>query len=228
MSITLGAASLDPARTAVREEHEEIGGRDARTIRLSGIVLGESTAVDVEAALDAILDAASTEDYTAALSIRSGRRLWVRRSGFKRERAQDALVGSFVLDLEAKSPFEEADAKSSLNWNITASGATLATSASGNVFSEPMITLVATGSIIDPTFGDGEHSLTYAGTVADGETLVLDAATGTVALEGADVTPYTTGLFPRVSPEGTTLTYTDNASSSHSASVTVAYRDRWW
>ena len=75
---------------------------------------------------------------------------------------------------------------------------------------------------------DGTRTLAYSGTVADGESLVLDSAAGTASLNGQDVTPYTSGVFPRVAPEGTTLTYVDDATSSHTASVTVAFRDRWW
>jgi hypothetical protein len=56
----------------------------------------------------------------------------------------------------------------------------------------------------------------------------MDGRSGVVTLEGADVTPYTSGEFPRIAPEGTTLTYEDDAASSHTAAVTVAFRDRWW
>jgi len=96
------------------------------------------------------------------------------------------------------------------------------------VYAKPVVTLIASGDLANPSISDGERTMGYAGIAADGETLVMDAETAKVTLEGEDVTPYTSGLFPRLSPGGTTLTYTDDGSSSHTASATVAYRSRWW
>lgn len=228
MAMTLGSFTFDDAHTKAHEEYEEVGGREQRAIEISGMVAGKATVADIEAELDAILDAASLEDYGAELSLRSGRRLNVRRLTFKRDVAADSLLGAFVLRLESKEPFEESTSVTSAPWSISASGAQKAVSSSGNVFAEPTITLVASGDVVSPSFSDGTRTMAYAGTVEDGSTLVFDAAAGTVKLDGEDVTPYTTGEFVRVEPEGTTLTYTDDASSSHTASVTVAYRDRWW
>jgi hypothetical protein len=227
MPITLGPITLEETNTSARERHDEVGGRDARTITIDGLISG-STVAQIEAGLDAILDAASAEDYTAALSLRDGRRLWVRRNKYTRELDRENLAGAFTLELEARDPFEESVDETAVNWNITASGQTQPVTPSGNVFAKPRITLVASGDIINPAFSDGTRAITYMGTVADGEELVFDAATGTATLEGADVTPYTTGLFPNLEPEGTTITYTDDASSTHTATVTIAFRDRWW
>ena len=119
-------------------------------------------------------------------------------------------------------------AETSTNWPVTASGATLNQTAAGNVYAEPKITLVATGAVVNPTFSDGTRTIAYSGTIADGESLIFAAAARTATLEGVDIIPYTSGVFPRISPEGTVLTYTDDASSSHTATVTVAFRDRWW
>lgn len=228
MAITLNGLAFDEAHTTVREEYAEVGGRDARIIRISGVIAGESSVVAIESALDAILDAASAEDYSADLSLREGRVLHVRRAKFQREIAASSLLGSFILELEAKSPFEEAATQSEEPWTIAASGATIALETDGNVFSLPRIELVASGALVNPAMSDGIRTLTYMGTVGDGETLVVDAASGTVTLEGVDVTPYTMGEFPRIASEGTTLTYTDDASSAHTASATVFYRARWW
>ena len=228
MAITLGSVTFDETRTTVREKQEEVGGRNERCVALSGVIVGASTAADLEAQLDAIIDEASVADFSVALSLRNGRRLWVRRRAFDRELQRDHLVGSFHLELLAKVPFEEATTQSSVNWTITASGATQSVSAAGNVFVKPVITVVADGALVNPAFSDGTRTITYAGSVAVASILEFDAVLGAVTLDGVDVTPYTSGLFPRISPEGTTLTYTDDAGSSHSATVTVAYRDRWW
>lgn len=228
MAITLGSVTFDEAHTTVQEKQEEVGGGNERVITISGMIVGKSSIAAIEAQLDAIVDAASVDDYGVEFSLRAGRRLFVQRGTFVREVSEEPLVGSFTLTLMAKDPIEESTALTTVNWSISASGATKGATANGNVFSESKITLVATGTIVNPSFGDGTRTLSYSGTVADGETLVFDGEARMATLEGVDVTPYTAGEFPRVSPEGTTLTYTDDTASSHTATVTVVFRDRWW
>ncbi len=228
MPITLGAITFDDNHTDVREQHDEVGGRDERSITISGLILNKSTVASIESELDAILNAASAEDYAAALSIRAGRRLWVRRKKFTRDLVRENLTGSYTLELEARDPYEESTSETTIDWDLTASGQTQAATAAGNVFSKPRIELIADGDVVNPQFGDGTRAIAYMGTVADGEELIFDAESRAVTLEGEDVTPYTIGLFPQIAPGGTTLTYTDDASSSHTASVTLSFRDRWW
>src|SRR5690606_1988193 len=115
MPITLGNVTFDEANTTVREKLEEVGGRNERRITISGLVLGDSTPASIEARLDAILDAASLEDYTGELSLRPGRRLLVRRDAFKRELRPEELVGAFTLELSAREPFEEASVETLIN-----------------------------------------------------------------------------------------------------------------
>lgn len=228
MSVTLGPITFDEAYTTISDELEEVGGRNERRIKVSGMIVSQNTVAAIESQIDAILDAASLEDYSGELSLRAGRRLWVRRNEFSREVKSESLVGAFTLELEAKDTFEESISLTTVNWTITASGQTQAASSSGTAYAKPKISLVATGTLINPTFSDGTRTLSFSGTVQDSETLVLDAGVSSATLEGADVTPYTTGLFPQISPEGTTLTYTDDAGSSHTAQATVTYRDRYW
>ncbi len=228
MSITLGSVTFDEANTTVREKLEEVGGRNERRVTISGIVLGDSAPAAIETRLDAILDAASLEDYTGVLSLRANRRLLVRREAFKRELRPEELVGAFTLELSAREPFEESIAETTVSWAIAASGATLSVTPSGTMDARPIISLTATGTLVNPAVGDGARTMGFSGTVPNGQVLVFDAPAGRVTLAGADVTPYTTGQFPRLLPEGTTLTYTDAAASSHTASATVRFRSRWW
>lgn len=226
MTITLGSLAFD-SRTAVREKYEEIGGRDARVVVLSGLIVGEATVEAVEVRLDAILAAASEEDYTA-LSVRPGRRLWVRRAQFSRGISREKRVGSFELKLESRDPFEESIAAASESWAVVASGDTRLFTPAGNAPSLPVVTLVASGSLVNPGIGDGARGIVYNGLVSDGQTLVFDSAQEKAALDGLDVTPYCSGSFPRLYPGGTTLAYTDDPGSSHTAAATVVFRDRWW
>lgn len=228
MAITLGSETLDETHTSVEERLEEVGGRDERRITVSGLIFGLSDRDSVEGALDAIIDAASAEDYSTALVLRTGRRLWVRRDRYERAIDGERIAGSFELRLLAKSPFEESVSESSAVWNVAASGAAQAVSPAGNAMTFPRFTLVASGTIVNPTISDGTRSITYSGTVGDGETLILDGSNRTATLEGTDVLPYTDGVFPSAAPEGTTFTYTDDVTSSHTCAITIAYRDRWW
>lgn len=228
MGITLGALALDPLHTHAQEKLEEVGGRDERSIEIRGLLVNVLDAADAEAQLDAIVNAASAEDYSAALSLRDGRRLWVRRAGFTREVSAQPLAASFTLQLAARKPFEESEAERTVEWPIHASGATLALRAEGNMDSPAVITLNASGAVVNPSFSDGERTFAYAGALADGQVLVLDGVSERAALDGVDVTPYTSGLFPLIAPSGTTLAYTDGPGGSHTAVVAVAFRDRWW
>ncbi|HNR29709.1 MAG TPA: hypothetical protein PKI11_02370 [Candidatus Hydrogenedentes bacterium] len=228
MAILLGEYVFDDARTAAAEKYEEIGGRDARKVRIAGAITGKSTLADLEAALDDVLAAASTDAANTPLVLRDGRRLLVRRTGFTREVGRKPLVGSFVIDLEAPLPFEEAVEETEVLWGIIASGASQPLVMAGNAPAPVRIDLVAVGAVIAPRFSDGVRAISYSGVVSDGETLLFDGPAGRVLLEGEDVTPYTEGVFPRVSPGGTLITYTDAPGSTHTADVAVSYRDRWW
>lgn len=228
MPIMLGSVSFDDLNTTVREKLDEVGGRNERRVTVSGLVLGENTPGAIENRLDAILDAASLEDYSGVLSLRTGRRLMVRRDAFKRELRPDELVGAFTLELSARDPFEESIAETSLSWTIAASGATLGATALGTMDARPIISLTAIGTLVNPVLSDGMRTMAFSGTVSSGQALVFDASAGRVTLASVDVTPYTTGEFPRIAPEGTTLVYTDHPTSSHTATASVRFRSRWW
>lgn len=228
MAITLGSLTFEDDCTTVRERYAETGGRDARIVEISGAVLGEHTADAIEDRLDAVLAAASDADYGTALSLRPGRRLWVRRASFTRETAADRLVGSFELRLDARDPFEESSEENTITWAISASGVTQPVPVTGNAEALPVITLTASGNVVRPQFSDGVRMLLYDGVVQDGSVLMLDSAAGMATLDGEDVTAYTQGAFVRLAPPSALLTYTDDEASSHAAAVTVAYRDRWW
>lgn len=228
MAVTLGAIAFDESHTDLSETLEEVGGRNERRITVKGLIVGEESVSDIHDRLDAILDAASTEDYSAALVIRTGRQLNVRRSGFRRDVRADALAGSYTLELAARDAYEEAIAGILDIWAVSTSGDTHVSAPGGNTVIPTKITLVATGSVVNPTIGDGVESMSYSGVVADGETLVFDGRSKLVTLEGADVIAYTAGVFPQLDPGGTTLTYTDDVTSSHTASLTVEYKARWW
>ena len=228
MAIKLNSYEFDDENSSVRDRMEEVGGKDERRFVLSGLIVGKSSIEEVESELDLILDESSKADYGAKLSLRDGREFSVERERFERKVGEGELVGAFELELRAGDPFEHATEETTDQWNVTGSGQTKEATAAGNVYSKPRLTLTASGSVVSPSISDGTRTIAYAGTVADGEVLVFDAGAGAVTLEGEDVLPYTTGEFPRILPEGTTLEYVDDESSSHTATIGIAFRDTWW
>lgn len=228
MSITLGNYTFDESRTTVVEKYEEVGGCDARVIQVKGIIDGLDSLPALEAALDLLLAASSTNGEQTALSLRPDRVLYVRRTSFVREVNRGAVVGSFTVHFEAADPYEVSTSERSTSWEISDSGQEVLLPTEGNVYSPVQITLEAGGTLIAPAFSDGTRRIEYLGTVRMGETLLLDGASGKVTLNGVDATPYTQGLLPRVSPGGTTLHYSDADDSSHVACARLNYRDRWW
>lgn len=228
MPISLDTITFNPATTSVEEKLEEVGGRDVRVITLRGL-LGNSESLEaLEERLDTMLSAASRSDYSSSLSLRAGRRYWVRRARFRRDVSRHSRAGAFELVLEARDPFEEATVETVVSWSVEESGTSLALNTVGNADTLLDIAMVAVGNVIRPAFDDGTYRLTYTGTVEDGQTLHIDGPARRVYLDGHDVTPYTLGAFPGVSPDGTTLAFDDDAASSHTAGVTLRYRDRWW
>lgn len=227
MAISVGGHVFDSASTVVQEAYEIVGGSQTRAIRIAGLVRGVGDLTALNETLDTIAKVAS-ESVPALVSIRAGRRLFARREKFSREVNARALVGSFVLDLRADDAWEESESLKESAWNITVSGATRNVTNDGNADALPMISLTAESVLHTPALGDGVRTLTYEGTVPNGATLVVDSPLRRVLLDGADVTPYTSGDFPVLEPGLTTLEYTDDPSSTHLASAVVSFRDRWW
>ncbi len=228
MAITLGGVTFDPRATHVREQLEEVGGRDERRIILSGVVSGLPTRAEIEARLDAIVQAASADDWSAALQLRPGRRLRVRRDAYTREVDASGRTGSFELKLGARDPFEESTDAVTVAWAIDGDGATCALDTDGNASARPVVTLTAVTDLVYPGLDDGARRIVYDGIVPAGSVLVFDAVEGRALLDDADVTPYAFGAFPLISPGGTTLVYRGDPSAPLEAAATIGYRHRWW
>lgn len=227
MAITLGVITFDASTTAGRERIEEIGGRDAREIVVSGLIDDEDSLDGVESRLDAIVQAASEENFSAELSLRTGRVLFVRRKAVVREVLREKCAGSFALTLEARDPFEWAAAETVLAWTIDADPEAIAVDTLGTAEALPVVRLALATPVVNPTVGDGTRSLTYEGAVAAGQILFFDSEAASAKLDGEDVTPYTAGEFPRIAPGGSTLTYTDGSAGSPVIAAEIRFRNRW-
>ena len=227
MTIQPDSHALDPRSTGVREQLEEIGGRRERRVTLSGVIEAYSDRAAVEAQLDAILAAASQEDFNCALSLRPGRRLWVRRDQFVREVAAWPVTGSYSLRLLARDPFEESIEEASTADGFSALPHGIAVDIGGNAPAPLRITLVAGSELAEPSFSDGERTIAYDGLVLEGHTMLIDGMEGRVWLEDEDITPYMQGLFPRPKPGAAAVTV-DALGDAPAGTMTVAWRNRWW
>lgn len=227
MPITLAGQTFDPEFTTASERYEEAGGRDARIVVIDGVIATQNTVAEIEEALDLVLALASAEGE-AALSLRPGRHLRVRRKKFTREVSAGRLTGAFTLTLEAPDPYEVADEDQEVEWVVANAGALQALVTNGSAPAGLLISIVPTGDLVNPTIGDGVRTFTYLGTVVAGATLIIDAVDHRCLLDDVDVTPYTAGEFPVLPPDGATLVYLDHLSSTHSATITISIRDRWW
>jgi len=227
MAILLDSLTLDPHSTGVREQLEEVGGRRERRVTLSGLVQGLAHREQVEAMLDNIAAAASQSDFGCALSLRPGRRLWVRRDQFVREVGEWPVTGSYTLRLLARDPVEESLEEESASDSFSALPHGVALNIGGNAPAPLRITLEAGSDLAEPSFSDGERTMVYDGLVLEGHTMIVDGAAGRVWLEGEDITPYMQGPFPRPEPGNATLTL-DALSDAPAGGLTIAWRNRWW
>lgn len=225
MTITLGTLSLDRCEDVrVREQMEEVGGRDARCIELVGIIQ-RATISEVEAALDALCAVASDSDYRTPLMLRTGRRLWVRRLRFTREVNHRARTGTFVLGLEAQNPFEESIQEYWATWTLDAQELPCRLESAGNAPAPFALLVNPVRDLVEPVFSDGVRSLRFNGVAAAGKSLLIDGIAGQITLNGADVAAWTSGDFPLASPGVTLL---NCVASQPEAFATVSWRDRWW
>ena len=181
MPITLNTYTFDPALTSAREDQQELAGQDGRMIRISGVLQGLADNAAIESALDAILAAAS-DDAPALLSLRAGRQLRVRREKFTREIQRDARIGRFELLLKAEDAFEQSASTYTWPWTLSVSGQTKAVTSAGSAPSPTLITLQATGTLINPTFSDGTRTITYTGVLGP-------SAPGTITIFDANAKP---------------------------------------
>lgn len=223
--ITLGDLEFDPATTAVVEKHEEAGGRDARKIRLTGLLENVADPEALAGALDDVIAAASAESGLLPLVLRAGRVIMVRRTAFTCEVTRPGAAARFVLDLEAPDPFEYAQVASGGSW-LVGPAKNVSLTSGGNVYSPLIITLSPDDTVDNPTFFDGVRTIVYPNDVHSDQTLTVDGVAQKVSVNGEDVTPHTIGVFPRVSRGMNTLTFTGD--NFFTATMTVSWRDRWW
>jgi phage-related protein len=91
-----------------------------------------------------------------------------------------------------------------------------------NVGNEPApLTIEIAGPVTNPSVVVGTYTLTYAGTINTGSTLIIDVEAMTVELDGVNAVPDYAGGFPWLSVGNT------NVTAASAGTTTFKYRGRW-
>ncbi len=228
MPITLNGHVFDPALTKAHEYITESAGGRSRTVKVSGVIADRDTVEELETALDAVYHSASRNAYDNELSLREGRRLWVRCIGAERRIGMDTRIGMFELILEALDLTEESVSLAQHSWTIEQHLATRLLATSGTAPALPVIALTAIEPLVAPRLSDGVRTLAYSGTIPAGNTLRIDANRARAFLNDEDITPYIEGDFPKIDPPTTSLVFDTDPQNMPVAQGIVEYRHRWW
>jgi hypothetical protein len=226
--IRIGDLTLSDGTVAVQERRDTDPDLPARTIRITGAVGDAETLAVLESRLDNIARAAAGNAGPVALSLRPGRSLSATLQRFDREVHRTAREAVFTALFTSSQAFEEADAETQLSWTIQAWGAALPLENGGTVACAAHIRFTASGGILLPAFDDGVRRLTYSGSMAAGQVLVIDGGARRVTHDGLDVTAQVSGEYPQAEPGATTLRFYDDFDSSHQGAAVVRWRARWW
>jgi len=114
----------------------------------------------------------------------------------------DMELGTFTLNLVCATPFGISTTLTSSSHAIAASPQTVTENPGGSVFVEPVITLTATGAspvIIVNNATSGEQ-LTWGGTLAIGEVLVINSELWLVTYQGNPSMANVSGRLPSLQP----------------------------
>lgn len=84
----------------------------------------------------------------------------------------------------------------------------------------PMVITIQ-GPVINPSVAVGASTLTYTGSLAPGDTLIIDTETITVKFNGVNALANYSGGFPKIAPGGTAVT------AAAAGTTTFTWRDRW-
>ena len=223
---TLGDYVLDQWRTAVVEKQRYDSGRWKRSIVIRGTAYTFESTTLLTAALDT-LAAVALAPEPVLLRLRPGRAVAVRLRGFEKACHDDAIAGTFTLELEGLSPWEESDAPATHTVSVTTDGVVCDIACSGSLPSPLSLTFTATGMVLLPAFSDGINTLAYAGVLQNGDILEVDSVSRKVFLNEDDVSSQATGDFLILSPQTTQIGFQADPEGAHAGTLTLTWRERW-
>jgi hypothetical protein len=226
---SIGSFTFPSRQTAVDIQLRFVEGRTRKVVRVDTILLGSGTLSEFLSEVAALEGEIEKFDHgEATLSVTDGRYYHGRRLSQQRTLDETARFAAFELRFLTEDRFERSTDLHQSGKTITASGDTLVINQTGNAESRPETILTATGDLVKPCISDGERSITYDDTLSAGSNIVLDSDFQTAVLDGTEnVLPKMSGSLVLLPPGNTTLTYTDDVTSTHSGSLLVKFRDTW-
>lgn len=225
----IGSYEFEPGQHAVKIMRQVVYARVRKVIRVDAVLAHHHTLAEARADVEALEGQLALLDRgDAALELVPGRYYDAARRDYSRHLNEDTFTTAVHLELLTADAFERGTVLQSANLTISDSGDGIPVSQAGNTVSRPRLTLSATGVLVGPSLSDGANRIRYEGTLAAGDVLVIDAEPQSAVLNGAaNALPAMTGDFPLLGPGATTITYEDEAASTHQAHLLVEYRDTW-
>jgi Siphovirus-type tail component, C-terminal domain len=226
---SIGDYTFDESATRIVSDLRMVEKRLRREISIVGMLEGFVSASALYSEMEALekeIEKFAVGEVT--LSLVSGRFLNGKILRHRKTVDEAQRVASFRLILLSEDRFERSIEFHQETLIITASGNDIEVENAGSADSLPTLTLTATGELVDPAISDGTNTLSWSGTLSAGDTLVLDCDAHRAIKNGSEnVLASMSGQWPTLPPGETTLTYSDDISSSHSASLVVGYYDFW-
>lgn len=133
------------------------------------------------------------------------------------------------FDVVTGDPFSYETAAQAGSGSISSTGGTKSCSNGGNAIALPSITIVvgtAGTNTLQISNGANGDACTISGTLASGDSIVIDSLNATVTKNGVETMTLFDGQFLRLAAGANTLTFAKSAGSYTSAAV--AWNNRWF
>ena len=226
---TVGDFTFPQERTSLDIQTRIVDGQTRKVVRIDTIILGFGSNAQFLANVELLEGEIELFDQgEVSLSATQGRYYEGRRLRLERTIDEKSRFAAFEIELLTHDRYERSQTLHQENLTITASGDYLDVDQEGNTHSPPQLQLTATGNLVKPVLSDGERSLYYWDTLQAGNNLVIDCDLRTAKLNGStNVLGKIAGSFPLLVPGESSITYTDDPSSTHNGTLLAKYRDRW-
>ena len=218
-----------PLTTLVDERTELVLGRIRKVVKVTLVLEKFSDKSAYEAALSDLEEQVEKLDRGQAdLSIHPGRFLSGRRRKWGLVRQDNHCMAVAFLEFLAEDRFERSETENTQSFSVTQSPQSFNLNAGGNWNALPVLELTANASLSDPSFSDGTRTLSIDTDLVTGDQLVIDSESRTVSKNGTEnLLGQTTGDFPELTPNASSLDYSDNTAGNPSGTLKVTWRDRW-
>lgn len=227
--VALGSFTFPEHRTFVRVRTREVLSRVRKEIDIYSLLIHYASLEALRADLEALEGELEKFDRgEASLSIHESRYFMGRRRDLQRFVEPRHLAATVHVLVLTEDRFERSTEEHQETLEFSQSGQSIVVSQAGNGLAFAKFLLTAGGNLVEPQISDGTRSVVFEASLGSGDTLELDGDARTAVKNSTEnVLHLVSGEFPLLSPGNTTITYTDDATSSHTGTLQVKYRDLW-